>query len=217
MRSMHTFALYITLLSNSTHRIIEEARRRFKLYTSSEDKSAIHPNLRLAVFRIVVGAGGAEEYEALVQEYLHTTAVDGREITLSALGRVKRPELVKQVLDLMLSDKVKTQDKHTPAIALSRNPDARLALWHYLKEHWETVYSQLSGNMVVLDRFLKNSLNKFASQAVLEDIQDFFKDKDNSGYERGLDIVSDSVRGNISWVQRDEGAIRDWLKQNYGV
>ena len=57
--------------------------------------------------------------------------------------------------------------------------------------------------MVVLDRFVKNTLNKFANQDVLEDIERFFQNKDNSGYERGLQIVSDSVRGNISWVNRD--------------
>lgn len=158
--------------------------------------------------------GGEEEYDAVVKEYFSTTTVDGREICLAALGRVRRPELIQKVLDLILSDKVKTQDKHTPAISLASNHRARLALWEYIKSHWDTIYKQLSGNMVVLDRFVKSTLNKFASQNVLDDIQDFFKDKDNSGYERGLQIVSDSVRGNISWVNRDKGVVENWLKEN---
>lgn len=194
--------------------IIDEAKRRFKLYASGEDRSAIHPNLRLAVFRIAVAEGGEEEYEAVIHEYLSTMTVDGREICLSALGRERKPELIQKVLNLILSDKVKTQDKHTPAISLASNHRARRALWEFIKANWETVYKQLSGNMVVLDRFLKNTLNKFASQEVLDDIQDFFKDRDNSGYERGLDIVSDTVRGNISWVKRDGSAVEEWLEKN---
>lgn len=158
--------------------------------------------------------GGEEEYEAVVKEYLSTTTVDGREICLSALGRVRKPELIQKVLDFTLSEKVKTQDKHTPAISLASNHRARLALWEYTKLHWNTIYSQLSGNMVVLDRFVKNTLNKFAEQQVLDDIEKFFKDKDNSGYERGLQIVSDSVRGNVGWVSRDQNTVAKWLKEN---
>lgn len=149
-----------------------------------------------------------------MKEYLSTTTVDGREICLSALGRVRKLELIQKVLDFMLSSKVKTQDKHTPAIALASNHRARRALWEYIKAHWDMIYKQLSGNMVVLDRFVKNTLNKFASQDVLEDIERFFQDRDNSGYERGLQIVSDSVRGNISWVNRDKDAVEKWLKES---
>ncbi|KAF8431269.1 peptidase family M1-domain-containing protein [Terfezia claveryi] len=208
-------ALLISAAGSAGHSgIIAEARCRFKLYTSSEDRSALHPNLRLAVFRIAVAEGGEEEFEAVVKEYLSTTTVDGREICLSALGRVRKLELIQKVLDFMLSDKVKAQDKHTPAIALASNHRARHALWDYIKAHWNTIYKQFSGNMVVLDRFVKNTLNKFASQDVLEDIERFFQDKDNSGYERGLQIVSDSVRGNISWVNRDKDAVAKWLKEN---
>lgn len=208
-------ALLISAAGSSGHSvIIAEAKRRFKLYTSGEDRSAIHPNLRLAVFRIAVAEGLEEDIDAVMKEYLSTTTVDGREICLSALGRVRKSELIQKVLDFMLSDKVKTQDKHTPAISLASNHKARRALWEYIKAHWDTIYKQLSGNMVVLDRFVKNTLNKFASQDILDDIERFFKDKDNSGYERGLQIVSDSVGGNISWVNRDKDAVAKWLKEN---
>jgi len=193
--------------------IISEAKRLFALY-SSGDKSAIHPNLRLAVFRIAVAEGGEEEYEAVVMEYLSTTAIDGRDICLASLGRVKSPELIHKTMEFMLSDKVKAQDIHTPAISLASNPRARLALWKYTKAHWDTIYKLLSGNMVILDRFIKMTLVKFAAQEVLDDIQGFFLHKDNSGYERGLQIVSDTVRGNINLVTRDREAVANWLKEN---
>lgn len=193
---------------------IDECLRRFKLYTSGEDRSAIHPSLRLAVFRTAIAQGGQEEFDAVMKEYLSTTAVDGKEICLSAIGRVRKPELIQQVLELIISDKIKTQDKHTPAISLSNNHRARHALWEFIKKNWDTIYAQLSGNMVVLDRFLKNSLNKFSSREVMNDIDAFFKDKDNHGYDKGLVVIQDSIKGNVNWVERDAKIVEEWLKEH---
>ena len=66
--------------------------------------------------------------------------------------------------------------------------------------------------MVVFDRYLKNSLQKFASHEIEKDIQEFFKGKDNTGYDRGLVQVSDTIRGNANYKERDEQLIVEWLK-----
>ncbi|TGZ76481.1 hypothetical protein EX30DRAFT_344874 [Ascodesmis nigricans] len=193
--------------------IIAESLRRFKSYVAG-DKDAIHPSLRLAVFKIAIAEGGKEEYDAVVNEYLTSKSVDAREICLVALGRAKKPEIVKEVLKFMLSENVKVQDKHSPAISLSNNGHARYVLWKFIEENWEEVHRQMSGNMVVLDRFLKNSLNKFSSEAVLKEIEDFFSVKDNTGYDRGLELVKDSIRGRASYVKRDKSNLEKWLKEN---
>lgn len=202
-----------TLKSTNPPRVITEAQKRFKAYTSG-DASAIHPNLRLAVFKIAVAEGGAAEVDAVIKEYTQTTTVDGREICLTSLGRAREPAQIQKVLDLMLSDKVKIQDKHTPAIALSNNSSARYLLWQYIEENWIEVHKQLSGNMVVLDRFLKRSLNKFANEEVLDEILAFFAEKDNTGYDKGLGVIADSIRGNANYVKRDAGVLGEWLKAN---
>lgn len=208
-------SLLISTAGGAGHKAtINEALRRFKLYTSGEDRSAIHPNLRLAVFRIAIAQGGQEEFDAVMKEYLSTTTVDGREICLSSLGRVHTPELIQKVLEFTFTDKVKIQDKHTPVISLSNNHRARRAVWEFIKKNWDTVYAQLSGNMVILDRFLKNSLNKFASKEVLADIEEFFKDKDNHGYDKGLGVIRDSITGNANWVERDAAVVKEWLKEH---
>lgn len=208
-------SLLISAAGAANHQpTVDEALRRFKVYTSGEDRSAIHPNLRLAVFRTAIAQGGQEEFDAVMKEYHSTTAVDGKELCLLALGRARKPEIIQQVLGLIISDKIKTQDKHTPAIALSQNHRARHALWEFIKANWDTIYAQLSGNMVVLDRFLKNSLNKFSSKEVMNDIEEFFKDKDNHGYDKGLVVIRDSIMGNANWVERDAKIVEEWLKEH---
>ena len=168
--------------------------------------------MRLAVFRISVAEGGKSAYEAVKQEYLNTTSIDGKEICLQSLGRVQTADLVKDFLDFQFSDKVAIQDTHTGSIALAANPKARYALWEYIKENWEKVHEKLSGNSVVIDRYLKTTLQKFASHDLQKDIATFFRDKDTKGYDRGLVQVSDTVRANANYKERDEKLVLEWVQ-----
>ena len=77
--------------------------------------------------------------------------------------------------------------------------------------------------MVVLNRLVIWSLNKFASKEKADDIAAFFKDKDIKGFDRGLNQVFysrieliiqslDLVNGYARWVKRDAPIVEDWLK-----
>lgn len=121
-------------------------------------------------------------------------------------------ELVNDFLNFQFSDAVKVQDVHSGSIALAANSKARDALWQYIKDHWDVVHNKLSGNSVVLDRYLKNSLQKFASHEKEEDISTFFQNKDTKGFDRGLVQVSDTVRGNANYKKRDEERVLEWLR-----
>ncbi|KAH0542618.1 hypothetical protein FGG08_003026 [Glutinoglossum americanum] len=206
-------ALLISAAGGAGHKeVIKEAHQQFKLYTSGEDRNAIHQNLRLAVFRTVIEGGGRLEYEAVKNEYLNSTSVDGKEICLSSMGRIQTPDLLADLLAFMFSDQVAVQDMHTPAIALATNPNTRLGLWQYVKQNWPEVSSRLSRNMVVFDRWLRQALNKFSDHDVERDIAEFFKDKDNTGYDRSLNVISDTIKGNAKYKDRDELLVLEWLK-----
>ncbi len=193
------------------NRTVAEAQRRFDAYKSGDQK-AIHPSLRSATFRINVTEGGKPAYDAVKHEYLTTTSIDGKEICLQSLGRVQTSDLVKDFLDFQFSDKVAIQDTHTGSIALAANPKARYTLWEYIKGNWGKVHEKLSGNSVVIDRYLKSTLQKFASHDIEKDIARFFEDKETKGYDRGLVIVSDNVRVNANYKERDEKLVLEWLK-----
>jgi hypothetical protein len=81
--------------------------------------------------------------------------------------------------------------------------------------------------MVVLNRLVTLSLGKFASKEKADDIENFFKNKDVKGFDRGLAQVSvlfcwinrqslDLVKGFARWVERDVAIVEEWLKaKNY--
>lgn len=182
----------------------------------SGDKSVIHPSLRLAVFKIAIRYGGASEYEAVKKEWSTTSSIDGKEIALTSLGRIQDSKtLLPDFLSFMFST-VTAQDIHTASLALAINAKTRAGLWGYIKKNWEMVREQLGGNMAVLDRFLRLSLDRFTDLEAEQDIAAFFKDKDNRGYDRTLGIVSDMIKGRAGYRVRDRQILLEWLKtHNY--
>jgi aminopeptidase N len=192
--------------------VIEVAQARFAAFTSGKDTSAIHPSLRSPFFRIAVTEGGKEAYEAVKDFHKTTASIDGKEIALQSLGRVQTDELANDYLNFLFSDAVAVQDMHTGASSLGRNSKTRLALWKYIKANWDSkIFPDLSGNIVVLERFLRMSLSKFASYEVKKDIDSFFAGKDNKGYDRGLGVIADTVEGSAQYKERDTAVVREWL------
>lgn len=190
-------------------RVVAEAKQKFNSYVSG-NTSAIHPNLRAAVFGIAIRHGGKTEFDAVKAEWHSTTSVDGRDLALRALGRINDTSLLPSFFDLLFTD-VATQDMHTGAMALAVNPRTRPALWKYLQENFEAIREKLSKNMVVLDRFLRLSLNKFNDLETEKEISTFFEGRDNRGYDRTLAIVKDTIVGRAGYKERDAKVILEWL------
>ncbi|KAI9697720.1 MAG: hypothetical protein M1820_007707 [Bogoriella megaspora] len=190
--------------------VIQEAQKRFSAYQSG-NKNVVHPSLRRPIFDIVVREGGEPAYESIKQEYLNTTSIDGKEAALYSLGKVQTDELANAYLDFLFSSSVATQDIHSGAGSLAANAKTRLALWQWIKAHWKMVRDRLSGNMVVLDRFVRLSLGKFTDLEVEKDIAGFFEGKDNKGYDRTLRVVADTIKGNAKYKERDAAIVREWL------
>lgn len=199
-------------ISNCRNRTIAEAKRRFNAWASGEDKSAIHTNLRSAVFTINVSEGGQKEYDTVKEEFFKTSSIDGKEICLGSLARTKNPDILQEYLKFLFSNDVPTQDLHTGAAGLAANSKARDAYWAWLKANWETVEKKMGANKVVYERFIRMSLNKFADHSTEKDIAKFFENKDQGGIDRGLLVVGDTIRTNANYKERDEKAVLEWLK-----
>jgi len=193
---------------------VDESLKRFDAYVAG-DKSAIHPSLRRAIFATAMRQRGESAFRTIQQEYLSTTSIDGKEICLQSMGRVQDPALAKEYLNFIFSDKVAMQDKHSGTIALANNSKVRAEVWNFIRDNWDSkVHPTLSGNLVVLERFLRFGLNKFADEKVADDIKAFFKGKDTRGYDKGLEVIDDTIRSYAKYAKRDEAVVREWLAAN---
>jgi hypothetical protein len=166
---------------------------------------------------MAVRYGGDEEYKSVKDEWMKTSTIDGKEIALLAMGQIQPAhDLLSDFLSFVFT-KVNIQDTHTAAAALAANSKTRLGLWEYIKANWGIVKEKLGGNMVVLDRFLKIGLDKFADLEVEKDIADFFQGKDNRGYDRTLGVVSDTIKGRAAYKEREKEILLEWLKAHHYV
>lgn len=194
---------------------VEEALRRFDQYISGENKSAINPSLRRAVYSIAIKERGESAVEAIQHEFLTTSSIDGKEICLRSLGHVQTPDLARKVLNFIFSDKVAMQDKHSGVIVLAGNSKVRPEVWNFIRDNWDSaIYPTLAGNLVVLERFLRMGLSKFADEKIADEIATFYKEKDNRGYDQGLKVIDDTIRSHAKYKNRDEKVVREWLQAN---
>ena len=164
------------------------------------------------MFHTSIRNGGKLEYDAIKEEYSKTTSIDGKEICLTSMGQAPSVDLAEDFMDFQFSEKVAVQDMNFGSASLAANPKARRVLWDYVQKNWEKVSKKLSARPIVMDRFIKMSLSKFASHDIEQNISAFFRDKNTEGWNRAVVQVIDTVRANANYRERDEQLVLEWLK-----
>lgn len=69
----------------------------------------------------------------------------------------------------------------------------------------------MGGNPIMLDRFIKLSLQQFVSVDRVKEIEDFFGQKDTRAFNKSLEQVKDKIRGRAAYRERDGQVLRRWL------
>jgi len=204
--------LLLAMAANAGHEgIIAEGKKRFEAWKSGDTK-AIHQNLRGVIFNLAVANGGPAEYQAVKTEFSKTTSVDGKEISIQALGRAKQPALATDLLNFVTSEDVPIQDAHGGIAAIAANNDTRIVAWEYTKAQWDRVSKRLGASNIVIDRWIKVGLPNYADHKIRDDINAFFKDKDTGAFNRSLVVVSDTITSNANYRERDEKLVLEWLQ-----
>jgi hypothetical protein len=106
------------------------------------------------------------------------------------------------------------QDLHIGAIGLAGNPKTRHGLWLYIQQNFDNIRARLGENMVVMTLLIRHSLKSFTDRKSEKEISEFFEGRDNSGYDRALKIVKDTILGRAAYKERDASALLKWLKEN---
>lgn len=205
--------LLLTLGLAGDEAVVSQSIQRFKSFFADKKRSAIPPSLQPAVFQVAVKHLGREAYDLLRKEYSQTTSIDGEEMILEAMAEALQPELAAEFLHFTFSDDVGIQNAGTATSSLAANPDVRVreALWAYIRENWEMVYARLGGSMVVFERFIRGSLETLTSDETRKAIEEFFRNKNTTGYGRGVTIAVEKIGNNARYIERDLGVLQEYL------
>ncbi|GAB7359225.1 hypothetical protein MBLNU230_g5884t1 [Neophaeotheca triangularis] len=178
------------------------------------DRAALHPNLRSAVYAVVLQYGGEKEYEAVLNEYRTAANSDERNAALRSLGRARQPELIQRTLAYSLSKEVKEQDIYLPLAGLRAHREGMEAFWTWMKENWDLLKKKMPPSFTLLGSVISMATSGFTHKDQLRDVEEFFKDKDQKGFNRNLAQSIDSIRAKQGWLERDGEDVEKWLKEN---
>ncbi|ODV58291.1 M1 family metallopeptidase [Ascoidea rubescens DSM 1968] len=206
--------LFSSAISSEDKDVQNAALEMFNKFVKG-DSNAIHPNLRPSVFRAVADLGGVEGYDQLLNIYKTATSLDEKITALSTLGLFKEPELIKRTLGYALDGSVvKPQDIYIPLRGLRAHKEGTIALFNWLKEKWDKIYALLPPGLSMLGSVVEICLSSYTTETSKSEIEEFFKDKDTAGYNKGIEKSLDRIQSVRSWISRDGKAIEEWLSEN---
>ena len=189
------------------------ARDMFEKFKKG-DHAAVHPNLRSSVFAMCIRDGDESDWIALFERFHSAPTADERNTCLRSLGRTKDPELMVKSLDLALNSEVKAQDIYMPLGGLSSTSIGIEKRWDWMKMNWPALVKALPPSMMMLSSVVSICVAGFTKQDQLQEVNDFFTDKDKKGFDRSLEQSLDSIRAKSGWLARDSKDVVSWLGQN---
>lgn len=207
------------MAANKHIRTGEEALKRFNAWNENAEANPLPPSLRLPVWRAAVKKDPARAVEILKKEWFTTKSIDGKLFCLSALSALEDEQILKEhIVPFNFnasppSNAVNAGDMHVLAMGLGDNVVGRQVQWAFMKSNWDACVAKI-GNPVVVDVIVRVSLGGFTDVAIVDDIDQFFKDKDTKSFDRTLETVKDKIRGRAAYKQRDAASLKEWLGAN---
>jgi aminopeptidase 2 len=198
-------------------KIVLEAQQRFWKFVQENDEKALHPNIRGAVYAIVLKFGGEKEYNAVERIYRETPIIDQKLAALGALGATENKMLIERALDYALSSEVRLQDVTYIFSAVAANHKGRRLLWQFVQDHWRELHRRYSDSNFLLSRIVGISCDSFSSNEMARHIEQFFKDKITDQIRRSVAQSLEKVYNSARWFQRDRAMVSEWLAQHVEV
>jgi aminopeptidase 2 len=214
----HIMSQFKSLLFGSAglagdEKIINASREMFEKWAAG-DHDAIHPNLRAGVLSMVLRDGGVKEYDAVLKRYHEAPTADERNTCLRSLGRAKTPDLIKRTLDMALSGEIKMQDVYMPIGGLRSHADGINTRWTWMKENWEMLVKALPPTMTMLSSVVTICVGGFTRKKQLQEVEEFFSDKEKTGFDMALNQALDGIKAKDLWLERDTRDVAQWLSSN---
>ncbi|KAK9066171.1 hypothetical protein SSX86_013492 [Deinandra increscens subsp. villosa] len=197
------FKALATFGHKETH---EELKNRFQIYISNKMTSVFPVDIRKAAYISIMKTSSAVDrsgFDSLLKLYREADAVQEKARTLSYIASSPDPELVKEALNLMLTDEafllIREQDTIyvTPRISL----EGRETAWIWLKENWDVIIKRW-GQGMVFHRFIRDIVTPFSSQEMAEEVEMFFSSRVTPSFVRILKQSIEQIRIKTRWIEK---------------
>ncbi|OZJ06731.1 hypothetical protein BZG36_00345 [Bifiguratus adelaidae] len=201
--------------------VVKEAIARFQKTQQGDDK-AIHPNLRRAVYSIVLSQGDDalkhEAYDYIFKLYTDAQLpIDHRMIALECLILVDDEALVRKTLNMGLdAELVQSQDILTVYRNLRLNAKYQHLYFPFLQENFDYFQNRFGKIPIYLGYIVAFAAISQTTEAGLQRFREFLADKDTKAYQRTVDQQLEQAGISCRRVERDAKDVEEWLRsRNY--
>ncbi|KAJ0977914.1 hypothetical protein J5N97_013388 [Dioscorea zingiberensis] len=192
----------LTALAVLGHEItINEAVRRFTAFLDDRNTLLLPPDTRQAAYVAVmqtVNASNKLGYESLLRVYQETDLSQEKVRILGSLACCHDSAVVLDVLNFLLTSKVRSQDVVHGLAGISR--EGRETAWIWLQENWDHI-SKTWGSGFLITRFVSSIVSPFSSDEKAKEIEAFFASRIKPSISRTLKQSLERVRNNARWIQ----------------
>lgn len=192
--------------------VIAEATRQFHAHREDEQGAPIHPDLLTLVYNLAVKFGGEKEWEAMREIYRNPKSQEQKIRATNALGKASDPVLIRRTLDLALSDEMRAQDVYQVFASVGANDAGIEIVWSFLKDKWSELDAKFGDQFLMLGRIVETATAYFATEQRVNDLTEFFADKQTAGIERKVQQCIERASSRSAWMQRDAQATLAWLR-----
>jgi len=191
--------------------VLAELKSRFADFQETGNDAKIPSDLQRTIYTTAVRFGGREEYETVKGIWRKPPTPSAKNAALFSILQSESPEIFEENVKLLF-DEIPLQDWHTAFSAMNTNTVMRRKATDVFKNNYAEIIKRFEGNFS-LGYLVKYSFESFTTQKDWDEIQAFFKDKDNSKYYMSLNQASDSIKANAAWLDRSLKEIKEWLNR----
>jgi len=194
--------------------VVKELQSRFEMFKRLRDPHIVPSDLFPVMFQVAVGNGAEEEWEFVLQIFTSKEEkfVTLRKAALSGLTCPKDPALLQRTFSLLPSV-VKGNDLLNFFSFLNlKNVGARKEIVKYFYHDFERIMKEVS--VFMQPKLLRIALSALSSDEDCNEMEAFFRDRDQATYKRVLSQLTESTRIKAAWVKNGSDDVRNWLKSN---
>jgi len=185
---------------------IRIAKEKFKNFI--KDNSSVSPDLRGALYSIVLKNGGEDEFNQILEIYNKTTLNEEKVRILGSLGSYSGD--LQKLINWAFSDAVKRQDSFYIFGSISSNVKGRDIVWKFFQDNIDEFVKRYSGGLNFLSHFVKIS-TRFTSFEKAEEVEKFFEKHPIPEANMAIKQVIENIKTNAAWLKRETADLKEYL------
>ena len=184
--------------------VVSEASARFEQHL--QGGGGLAPDVVSTALRIVVAAGGAHAWDAVLERYRNVDVPQEKLRYLYALSEARDPSLIAQTLDLALSSEVRLQDAPFLIAAVLGRSDSGAQAWAWVLEHWDVLVVRFPNSLLLR---LFEALSGQTDAGVAASVHEFVAGRELAIAGPRLDQILERMDINVKLAERLRGTLAE--------